>query len=259
MKKIFTLLILLLIIFTACGKREEKNAVDKIKSRDMLIVGVKNDSKPFGFISKTTGQIEGFDIDVARYIAKDMLGDERKIQFVEVNPNTRIEAITSGKVDMVIATMSVTSSRQYLIDFSIPYYVAGQTVLVKKDSDIYTFSDLKKKTTIVVLGTTAEKNIRNIIPAARIVGYNNYKEAFQAFAEGKGDALSTDDTIISGFLMEHNNGKYRVLKNKISQEPYAIGIQHYDDEKLKKTINIIIVRMKKDGTIKNLKTKWHLQ
>ncbi|MCD7780015.1 MAG: transporter substrate-binding domain-containing protein [Candidatus Gastranaerophilales bacterium] len=258
MKKILTLVILMLIFLTSCGKSSEKSAVDEIIKRDFLIVGVKNDSKPFGFISKTTGEPAGFDIDVAKYIAKDLLGDEMKVEFVEVNPNTRIEAITSGKVDLVIATMSVTPSRQYLIDFSIPYYYAGQTALVRNDSDIYTFADLKKKTTIVALGTTAEKNIRNIIPAARIVGYNNYKEAFQAFIEGKGDALSTDDTIISGFLMDYNNGEYRMLKNKISQEPYAVAFKQYDDKKLKKTMDIIITRMKKDGTIRQLKEKWHL-
>ncbi len=258
MKKILCLLILSLLLLTACGKKEDENAVDKIIKRDLLIVGVKTDSKPFGFISKSTGEHEGFDVDVARYIAKDIIGNERKIEFVEVNPNSRIEAITSGEVDMVIATMSVTPSRQYLIDFSVPYYIAGQTALVKADSDIHTFSDLKKKTTIVVLGTTAEKNIRNIIPTARIVGYKNYKEAFQAFIEGKGDAISTDDTIISGFLMDSDAKKYRILKNRISQEPYAIGMKQDEDKKLKKTVDIIITRMKKDGTLRALKQKWHL-
>ena len=257
MKKLFSLLILCLLIFTSCGKKVEKTALDIITQRDELIVGVKNDSKPFCFKSKATGNLEGFDIDVARYVAKDLIGNERKIKFVEVTPNNRIEAITSGQVDMVIATMTITPQRQYFIDFSAPYYIAGQTAVVKEDSDIYTFSDLKRKTTIVVLGTTAEKNIRRIIPTAQIVGYKDYKSAFKALIDGKGDAMSTDDAIISGFLMDHKG--YRALKNKISQEPYAIGIKQYEDKQLKTTLDVIVTRMKKDGTIRKLKEKWHLK
>ncbi len=257
MKKFISLIIISLILLTGCGKKEEKNAVEKIKEKDVIVVGIKNDTKPFGFISKTTGKPAGFDVDVAKYIAKDILGEERKIRFVPVTSGNRIEAIMSGEVDMVIATMSVTPQRQYLIDFSEPYYIAGQTALVKEDSDIHTFSDLKRKKTIVVQGSTTEENIRRIIPTAKLVGYKTYKEAFEAFLSGKGDAISSDDTILSGFLIDHQG--YRMLKHRISQEPYAIGIKKYDDKVLKNTLDQIVVRMKKDGTIKKLKQKWQLQ
>lgn len=259
MKKILSLIILSLLIFTSCTKKEEaETSYDKIIKRDVLIVGVKEDSKPFGYISEVTGEYEGFDIDIARYIAQDMLGSERKIKFVSVTPNTRIEAITSGEVDMVIATMSITPQREYFIDFTQPYYIAGQTAMVREDSDIHTFADLRKKTTIVLLGSTSEKNIRSIIPTARIIGYKNYQDAFNAFEQGTGDAISTDNTILSGFLMNHCC--YRILKNKISQEPYAIGIKKSeDDKKLKRNLDVIINRMQKDGTIKSLKEKWQLK
>ena len=115
---------------------------------------------------------------------------------------------------------------------------------------------MRKKTTIVVLGTTAEQNIRRIIPTAKIIGYKDYHSAFLALRRGKGDAMSTDDTIITGFLMD--NRGYRMLKNRISQEPYAIGIKQYEDKKLKANLDVIINRMKKDGTLKELKAKWHL-
>ena len=89
MKKLVCLLILSLILLTGCGKKVEKNALEKILDNDVLVVGVKTDSKPFGYISPATGDYEGFDVDVARYIAKDLLGSERKIKFVEVNTNNR--------------------------------------------------------------------------------------------------------------------------------------------------------------------------
>lgn len=256
-KLILPLLLFIIIFFTGCSKKENISQLDEIMQRDVLIVGVKTDSKPFGYINKTTGEIEGFDIDVAKYIAKDLLGSERKIKFIPVTPATRIEAITSGQADMIIATMSITPQRQFLIDFTIPYYIAGQTAIVKQDSDIYNFADLKKKKTIVVLGTTSEQNIRKIIPTAKLIGYKNYEEAFIAFKNGEADAISSDNTILSGFLID--NKGFRILKNRISQEPYAIGIRkNENDESLKKNLNIVLKRMQKDGTIKALKKKWQL-
>ncbi|MCD7878486.1 MAG: transporter substrate-binding domain-containing protein [Candidatus Gastranaerophilales bacterium] len=257
MKKIICLFILSLILLTSCSKKEVISSYDKIIERDVLIVGVKTDSKPFGFINPKTGQNEGFDIDIAKSAALEILGNERKIQFVPVNPNTRIEAVTSGEVDMVIATMSITPQREYFVDFSQPYYIAGQSAIVKKDSSINTFADLKHKTTIVVLGSTAEENLRRIIPTAKIIGYTNYKDAFQALKEGKADALSTDNAILTGFILD--NKGYRILKNKISREPYAIAIKRDDNnEKLKKTLDMLITRMNRDGSMTDLKKKWHL-
>ncbi len=185
------------------------------------------------------------------------MGDESKIKFVKVDPNTRIEAITSGKVDMVIATMSITPQRQYFIDFSLPYYVAGQTVMVKEDSDVHTFADLKDKTTIVLLGSTSEKNLRRIVPTARIIGYKNYEDAFRAYEEGVGDAISSDNTILSGYVLD--NAGNRILKNTISKESYAIGIKQTEkNDKLKKNLDIIINRVNRDGTLRQLKEKWQL-
>ena len=257
MKKLVCLLILSLVLLTGCGKKDEKNALEQILDKDVLVVGVKTDSKPFGFISNATGDYEGFDVDVARYIAKDLLGSERKIKFVSIDSNNRIEAITSGQIDMAIATMSITPQRQYLIDFSIPYYIAGQTAMVREDSDIHSFGDLKRKTIIISLGSTAEKNIRRILPTTKMIGYKSHHEAFQALQEGKGDALSDDDVILAGYMID--NPGYRLIKTRISREPYAIGIKQYDDKTLKITLDDIITRMKKDGTIKELKEKWHLK
>ena len=258
MKKILCLIILPILFLTGCSKNENKPVFDKIIENDSLTVGVKTDAKPFGFINETTGENDGFDIDIAKYIARDILGTDKNIKYVSVNSNTRIESVTSGNVDMVIATMSITPQRQYLIDFSVPYYIASQTAVVKKDSDIYTFSDLRNKTTIIVMGTTAEKNLRRIVPTAKIIGYKTYDEAFSAFIQGKGEALITDDTILSDFI--YKNKGYRMLKSKLSQEPYAVGMmKEEDNDKLKQSVDIVITRMLKDGTIKYLEKKWKLK
>lgn len=254
-KILLSLLIFSCLFLTACIKKEEKTQLAQIIEKDHIVVGVSENSKPFGYIDETTGDYEGFDIDIAKEIAKDILGSERKIKFIPVTPSSRIEAITSNEVDMVIATMTITPQRQYLIDFSDHYYVAGQTAVVREDSNIHHFADLKKKNTIIVLGTTSEQNIRRINPLARLSGYKDYTEAFQAFKEGHAEAISTDNTLLTGFVMD--NKGYRLLRNKISQEPYGVGIRKNEkDSSLKRSINITIKRIHKDGTLKELKNKW---
>lgn len=257
-KLILSVLLLTIIILTGCTQEKEvKSQVEQIIDRDYLIVAVKTDSKPFGYIDEKTGQNEGFDIDIAKAIAKDILGSERKIKYVPVTTAEKIEAITSGKVDIVVATFTMTPQRQFLIDFSTPYYIAGQSAIVREKSNIYNFSDLKNKRTIVVLGSTAEQNIRRILPMARLIGFKNYKEAFDAFKEGQADAISTDNTILSGFLMD--NKGYRMIKNRITQEPYAVGFKiNENDDSLKKSVNITINRIRKDGTLIQLKKKWNV-
>ena len=243
------------LIFTSCAKKEEFNGLEKITKRDVLIVGVREDSGPFGHLTEE-GYHAGFDIDVAKYIAGKLLGSEKKVKFIKVTSNTRIETITSNQADIVVATMTITPSRAYLVDFSMPYYTTGQTAVVKEESDIYKFSDLKNKTTIVVLGSTAEKNLRRIIPTAKIVGYPNYKEAFNALLDERGEAVCTDDTIISGFLAR--NEGYRILNNRISSEHYAVAMKKTEDKVLKQSIDNIIKDMQRDGTLRELKKKWEL-
>ncbi len=255
MKKILCFITICIMLFSACAKKEEITTLETIRNRNLVITGVKQDAGIFGHLNKK-GEYEGFDIDVAKYIAKKLTGSEKNIKFVPVTSNTRIEAVVSGEVDMVIATMSNTDSRRYIIDFSIPYYTAGQTAVVKNKSKIYTFADLRNKTTIVVMGSTSEQNLRRVIPNARIVGYSTYKEAFQALKDGKGDAVSTDDTIIAGFIAE--NKEYRALKGRISTENYSVAIKKTEDKHLQETLNSIITEMKNDGTLKELKKKWSL-
>ena len=109
---------------------------DAIKARGVLRVGVKYDSPPFGALDPRTSQVTGFDIDLARAIAKTILGDENKVQLVQVTSVNRIPQLENGNIDLIIATMTITQDRLKQIDFSNVYYVAGESLLVKKSSPI---------------------------------------------------------------------------------------------------------------------------
>ena len=137
MKNIFICLMLLVtgFLISGCSNNSQQQIVDvydKIKARDKIIVGVKYDTKPFGFIDSNQ-KISGFDIDLAHLIAKSLLDDQNKVEFVQVTPQNRILALNYCQIDMVIATLTVTEQRQQVVEFSRPYYIAVQTIMVNKD------------------------------------------------------------------------------------------------------------------------------
>lgn len=250
---LFTIAILCLT--TACeANKQPDNLMDKIIQNDKIVVGVKFDSKIFGFKDKS-GNIEGFDIDLAKKIAKHILGDENKVEFVQVTPSSRILTLTSGKVDMVVATMSITPQRQHVVKFSTPYYIAGQALLTPKNSDIDGLTDLRNKKVIVVLGTTAERNIKLLVPASIIKGYKTDLEAYEALKAGKGDAFINDDTILAGLISD--NPDMKILSKRYTQEPYAIAFrQDEESESLRLQVNHILEHLQMSGELNRLKNKW---
>lgn len=253
------LLILVSVVLTlvACNQTAQKqdDLFEKIQKRGYIIAGVKYDAKPFGFIDQDQ-ELKGFDIDLLKEMAKRLLGDKTKIEFRQVTSATRIPELTSGNVDVVAATMTINEKRKRVIDFSDTYYIAGQTLLVPKDSPIESVNDLSGRTVLVVLGSTSEKNIREMVPDAKILGFRTYTEAFSALKAKRGDALTTDDTIIAGMLAEDPDN-FRMLPERFTEEPYGMGFKKGDDtEAFQKKINQILQEMKEDGTLEKIRVKW---
>ena len=254
-KKILSILVLMMLfIVSGCEqKKEDKDLMSSIKQRGELIVGVKYDSKPFGFVNN--GKLQGYDIDVAHLIAKRILGNERLVKFVEVDASNRISKLNSGEVDMLIATMTITPQRKEVVDFSIPYFYAGQAVMVRKGTAIKTIGDLNGRRVIIILGTTGEKNLRYFAPEAAIQGYKNYQEAFQGMLDRKAEALSTDDSIIAGFLMD--NPEFTMLPQRYTQEGYAIAFRKgAESAALKSEVNAALAELHKKGRLNQLKFQW---
>ena len=143
-KKIITLLLLVMIVCTGCGKKsaEEQlaNDLENIIKNDQIVVGIKTDTYPFGYIDEK-GHYAGYDASLAR----GLLGSDKKVKFVPVTSSDRMMKLYSGDVDMLIATMSITPKRQEIIDFSNPYHIAGQAVLVKKGSPVKSIRDFMRR------------------------------------------------------------------------------------------------------------------
>ncbi|MGR6063736.1 transporter substrate-binding domain-containing protein [Bacillus velezensis] len=257
-------LISLLAVFmlAACGGKETsgdskgtgKDTLASIKDRDKIIFGVKTDTRLFGLKNPSSGDIEGFDIDISKQLAKDILGDEKKAEFKEVTSKTRIPMLQNGDIDAITATMTITDERKKEVDFSDVYFEAGQSLLVKKGSSIKSTEDLGKGSKVLaVKGSTSSQNIRKKAPDASVLEFENYAEAFTALKAGQGDALTTDNAILYG--MADENKQYQLTGETFTDEPYGIAVKKGQSGLVKK-INASLKKMKADGRYEKIYKKW---
>lgn len=164
------MMVVALFILAGCGNNGNnaggsnaaagEGGLAAIKERGKLQVGVKFDTKLFGLKDPSSGQVEGFDIDISKAIAKHILGDENAIELKEVTSKTRIPMLNNGEIDMVVATMTITEERKKEVDFSDVYFQAGQSLLVKKGSPVKGIADITKDST--VLGSKGSTSVKNI-------------------------------------------------------------------------------------------------
>ncbi|WP_203229679.1 transporter substrate-binding domain-containing protein [Filibacter tadaridae] len=265
MKKVLLLAIVTLMsvmVLAACNsggeksssEEEGKNVLETIKKRDKIIVGVKFDTKLFGLKNPTSGEVEGFDIDVAKQLAKEILGDENKIEFVEVTSKTRIPLLNKGDIDAIVATMTITEDREKEVDFTDVYFEAGQSLLVKKGSPIKSIDDLTKETTVIaVKGSTSTDNIREKAPDAPVLEFENYAEAFTALKSGKGDTLTTDNSILLGMASEDDS--FELVGGTFTDEPYGIAVKSGEKEFLD-ALNKALEAQNSSGEFDKIYDKW---
>lgn len=258
MKKIILALFLLCLFCCGCGKKATvKDDFATIVQRDKLIVGVRNDAPPFGFKDKD-GNIIGYDIDLARLIAKGILGSEKKVELVPVTASNRIMKLNSGEIDCLVATMSITAQRQQFLNFSTPYYIAGQSILVRSSSKATSLRDFEGKRLIIVFGSTSEKNLRSNVPEVTVIGYKTYNDAYNALKAGKADGIVADDTILLGFST--NDKSVKLLPKRYSKEPYAVVFRKDENStRLNAKINYIIENLQSTGRLNRLQEKWKIK
>lgn len=232
---------------------KEKDMLTQIKENDKIVFGVKNDTRLFGLKNPSTKEVEGFDIDIAKALAAEILGDETKVEFKEVTSKTRMPLLNNGDIDAIVATMTITEDRKKEVDFTDVYFDAGQSLLVKKGSDIKGIDSLKGKKVLAVKGSTSAINIREKAPDAEVLEFENYSEAFAALKSSQGDALTTDDSILYGMVDEDPN--YELVGGTFTDEPYGIAVkkgnQTFVDE-----LNKALKALKDSGKYDEIHDKW---
>lgn len=236
------------------GEASGSPTLDAIKKRDKLVVGVKYDTRLFGLKDPASGNVEGFDIDIAKALAKKILGDENKIELKEVTSKTRIPMLKNGDIDAIVATMTITEERKEQVEFSDVYFNAGQSLLVKKGSPITGLQDVKKGVKVLaVKGSTSVDNIKEKAPEATVLQFETYLDAFNALKAGQGDVLTTDNAILMGLSSQDSN--YVLVGDTFTDEPYGIAVVK-GDTGFAKTINDTLAEMKQDGSYAAIYKKW---
>ena len=225
-------------------------------NRGYLIVGVKTDAKPFGFIAES-GANAGFDVDIAHRIAKELFHNPEKVKFVPVTNSERMYILNLNKVDMVIATMTVTPARQHFVDFSNAYYITGQSLLVRNGGTIRSLADLSDKNVGVIFGSTAEQTIKFLLPTAHVMGYKSYQEAYRALKSGSILGIISDDAILRSYSIKDTGVK--LLTKKYSRDSYGIAFRRGDESNyMLNIVNNVISDMDNQGEFIVLKRKWQL-
>jgi len=224
----------------------------KLQEAGEITIGVKFEVAPFGFKNVQTGEVEGFDIDVAKAIAADL---GAKPKFIEALSDNRIPFLKDGTADLILSTMTINAERDEEIDFSEPYFIARGRILVKKSDDsIKSVKDLNGKRVCTALGSTYEETLKKQAPQAKTTLVDGYSECLEAIQNGSVDAISTDDVILTGMIIQDDSLKL-VEGEELTTEPYGVGIKEGDKE-FKEFVDESIKKFKDDGRWAKSYEKW---
>jgi len=226
----------------------------KIQDRGKIVIGVRFDVPTLGYLNPQTNQLEGFDVEMGHAIAEYIFGDRNAVIYKEAISNNRIAYLKDGTVDVILSTMTINEEQLQQIDFSVVYYVGGQSLLVPKNSSIKGLADLKGKHVGTVRGSTAEKNIRAQAPEAEVSLFDRYADAVVAMDAGQVDAVTAQDVILYGFQRLEPD-RWQVVGGQFTKEPYGAAIAKGNTELLD-AVNAVIKAMKADGRWAVLYKQW---
>ena len=215
-----------------------------------VTIGTKYDQPGLGL--KTPDGLDGFDVAVGCYIAKDIWGEDVNVKWREAPSEERENLIKNGDVDLVTATYTIDAERDKIVDFAGPYLMAHQDLMVRKDyNEIKTEADLKDSDLKLcsVTGSTSAQNVKqDFAPQANLVEYGGYSECMTGLQSGAVDAVTTDNSILAGFASDPRyQGMFKLLGFNLSDEPYGVGLKEGDSE-LRNKVNEAIKHMVEDGS-----------
>ena len=234
----------LALTMAACGGGDAGSATGE----GNITIGIKYDQPGLG--QKDGETFKGFDVDVAKYVAKELGYEENEIEFKETPSAQRETAIQGGQVALIFATYSITDARKEKVSFAGPYFVAGQDLLVAADNTDITGPDsMNGKTLCSVTGSTpAEKIKKEYSTSVELFEQDTYSKCVEALVGGTVDAVTTDNVILAGFAAQPQYaGKLKVVGKPFSTENYGVGLKKGDTELCGK-VNAALEKMVSDGS-----------
>ena len=267
---LIALLAVVAMLGAACGGSEEEDTggsgseveeeefeagstMAEIQEKGEITIGVKFDVPPFGFENPQSGEVEGFDVDMGKYIAEH-LGVEPK--FVEAISDNRIPFLQDGTVDIILSTMTITTDREAEIDFSNPYFIANGRILVPEDSDIAGIEDLAGRKVCTAIGSTYESTIKEQAPEADLKTVEAYSDCLTLLQNGQVEAVSTDNVILTGMIIQSGEDfPLKLVGDNLTTEPYGIGIPNETDD-MRDFVNGVLTDAFEDGTWQEIYDTW---
>jgi len=240
------------------GAMPAGSTMEKIQKRGRLIVGVSGDTLQFGARNPITGEIEGFDIDMLKEVAKAIFGDADpgRIEYRIITYAQRLPSLESGAVDLVAHTMTINCNRWLRIAFSTEYYAAGQKVLVKRGAAATTIEDLaaSKARVCVPSGSTNLEALQDPkYDGVQIVEKVDITDCLVAFQQGEADAITADDTVLVGFAAQDPYAV--VVGDAFTSEPYGIGVNK-DQVDLVQFVNSVLDSIRSNGQWEKIYATW---
>ncbi|NNM44572.1 glutamate ABC transporter substrate-binding protein [Knoellia koreensis] len=224
----------LALSLAACGDSAKDGGSGGGGGGGSFKIGIKFDQPGLGL--KEGNDYTGFDVDVAKYVAKELGHDEGDIQWVQAPSAQRETLLKTGQVNMILATYSITDKRKADVSFAGPYFIAGQDLLVRADDSSITGPDsLTGKKLCSVTGSTSAQKVKDKYPGVQLQEFGTYSECVAALVAKGVDALTTDNTILAGYAAQDQyKGKLKVVGKPFSEERYGVGIKKGDVELCKK-------------------------
>lgn len=238
------------------GQIDDPTMRDRIIKRGYLVVGVSADTYLFGARDPFSGGITGFDIDMARTVAKAIFGDPNKVQLRVITAADRLPLLESRQVDMVARNMSMTCDRWQKIAFSAEYYRSGQKVLVSKalpGAKDLSLADLKGRRVCAPAGTTSLAKLEQV-KGPVVVTAPTHTACLVLLQQGKADAITGDDTVLAGLAAQDPNTVVTSAK-AITVEPYGLGLNKADVY-LARYVNRVIADLEASGEWKKIYDRW---
>ncbi|MGV9676287.1 glutamate ABC transporter substrate-binding protein [Nocardia sp. NPDC003482] len=229
--------------------------IDAIRARGRLLVGLDPGSNLFSFRAPISGTLAGFDVDIAKEIARDLFGDPERVEYRMLSSAERERALQEHTVDVVVKTMTITCDRRQRVDFSTTYFLSHQRILAMRNSGITGLGDLAGKRVCVAAGTTSLNLIRRRQPAASILTVPAWADCLVVLQQRQVDAISTDDALLAGLAIQ--DPYTTMVGDNLSDEPYGVGIPKGNDDMVR-FVNGTLERIRSDGTWNRLYQAWVL-
>ncbi|GAB3626871.1 ABC transporter glutamine-binding protein GlnH [Pandoraea terrae] len=253
MKQIAKIAFAVCVLSAAFVDSVHADALSDIKARGTLVCGVQSNLDPFGFQDQSTRELQGYDVDFCKGVAKQ-LGVKAELKVVSLEG--RIPELLGGRVDLLAAVLGYTPERAKQIGYSDGYFVSQHRLAVRADGPYKSRDDLAGKRISIIKGTSSQVFLAKVLPTSQLVSFEDGPSAFMALAQGKVDAYALSETLLRRFIAKlGGDGKIKVLTPALGEETWGLGVRR-DQPELLKAVNTALQSMEKSGEAKQIFDKW---